>query len=92
MVAGGHKSIQFENYRWLPAVTLCQHVKCITVWTAAIFVFFRPVKVIKFISKDSVEESMFKAAQDKLNLEQQVTGGGNGMVNLIIVFCILFIQ
>jgi len=39
--------------------------------------------VIKFISKDSVEESMFKVAQDKLNLEQQETGGGNGMVNLI---------
>ncbi|KAF0762962.1 SWI/SNF-related matrix-associated actin-dependent regulator of chromatin subfamily A containing DEAD/H box 1 [Aphis craccivora] len=37
----------------------------------------KPVKVIKFISKDSVEESMFKVAQDKLNLEQQVTGGGN---------------
>jgi len=44
--------------------------------------------VIKFISKDSVEESMFKVAQDKLNLEQQVTGGGNGMVNLIIELCI----
>lgn len=59
-------------------------VKCVTEWTATIFIFFRPVKVIKFISKDSVEESMFKVAQDKLNLEQQVTGGGNGMVNLII--------
>jgi len=35
---------------------------------------------------------MFKAAQDKLNLEQQVTGGGNGMVNLIIEFFISFIQ
>lgn len=35
---------------------------------------------------------MFKVAQDKLNLEQQVTGGGNGMVYLIIELCILFIQ
>lgn len=37
---------------------------------------------------------MFKVAQDKLNLEQQVTGGGNGMVYLIIINCIsiLFIQ
>jgi len=35
---------------------------------------------------------MFKVAQDKLNLEQQVTGGGNGMVDLIIIFYISFIQ
>jgi len=49
------------------------------------------VKVIKFISKDSVEESIFKVAQDKLNLEQQVTGGGNGMVYLIIIIdCLMY--
>jgi len=34
----------------------------------------KPVKVIKFISKGSIEDSMFKVAQEKLNLEQQVTG------------------
>ncbi|VVC27802.1 Helicase, C-terminal,Helicase superfamily 1/2, ATP-binding domain,P-loop containing nucleoside [Cinara cedri] len=37
----------------------------------------KPVSVIKLISKDSIEESMFKIAQDKLNLEQQVTGGND---------------
>ncbi|XP_050435518.1 SWI/SNF-related matrix-associated actin-dependent regulator of chromatin subfamily A containing DEAD/H box 1 homolog [Adelges cooleyi] len=37
----------------------------------------KPVNIIKFISKDSIEQSMFKVAQEKLNLEQQVTGGGN---------------
>jgi len=42
--------------------------------------FFRPVSVIKLISKDSIEESMYKVALEKLNLEQQVTGGGNGTV------------
>lgn len=49
------------------------------VFTYMICFCSRPVKVIKFISKDSIEESMFKIAQEKLNLEQQVTGGGNGI-------------
>jgi len=48
----------------------------------------RPVKVIKLISKGSIEESMFKIAQEKLNLEQQVTGGGNGICILFIFFFI----
>jgi len=36
--------------------------------------------VIKFISKGSIEDSMFKVAQEKLNLEQQVTGTGNSIL------------
>ncbi|XP_050542472.1 SWI/SNF-related matrix-associated actin-dependent regulator of chromatin subfamily A containing DEAD/H box 1 homolog [Daktulosphaira vitifoliae] len=36
----------------------------------------RPVKVIKLISQDSIEQSMYKVAQEKLDLEQQVTGSG----------------
>lgn len=41
--------------------------------------------MIKLISKDSIEESMFKVAVEKLNLEQQVTGGGgNGMFFYIL--------
>lgn len=38
--------------------------------------------MIKLISKDSIEESMFKVALEKLNLEQQVTGSRNGMIAL----------
>lgn len=53
--------------------------------------FSRPVKVIKLISKDSIEESMFKVAQEKLNLEQQVTGGGNGIL-LLLCYYIIFLD
>ncbi|XP_046621833.1 SWI/SNF-related matrix-associated actin-dependent regulator of chromatin subfamily A containing DEAD/H box 1 homolog [Neodiprion virginianus] len=33
----------------------------------------RPVSIIRFIAKDTIEEGMYEMAQGKLNLEQQVT-------------------
>lgn len=36
--------------------------------------FYRTVKIIRLISKDTIEEGMLQIAQDKLQLERDVTG------------------
>lgn len=42
------------------------------------FVVFREVKVIKLISKGTIEESMLKISQQKLKLEQDMTAADSG--------------
>lgn len=69
-------------------MSLKQIIYNFTIFNHMIHLCSRPVKVIKLISKGSIEESMFKIAQEKLNLEQQVTGGGNGICILFIFFFI----
>lgn len=42
------------------------------------FMLFREVKVIKLISKGTIEESMLKISQQKLKLEQDMTAADSG--------------
>ena len=45
-------------------------------WTRFIltwFNFFRPVRVIRFISEETIEEGIYSIAQEKLKLEQDLT-------------------
>lgn len=44
----------------------------------ALGLFFREVKVIKLISKGTIEESMLKISQQKLKLEQDMTAADSG--------------
>lgn len=38
-----------------------------------LFIFNRTVKIFRLLSKDTVEEAMFRCAQKKLTLEKDVT-------------------
>lgn len=40
--------------------------------------FFRAVRVIKLISKDSIDECILQLGQKKLKLEQDMTAAGQG--------------
>lgn len=37
-------------------------------------IFYRPVTIIRLLSKGTIEEGMYEIAQEKLHLEQQITG------------------
>ena len=39
--------------------------------------FFRPVKVIRFISEETIEEGIYNIAQEKLRLEQDLSSADN---------------
>ena len=46
-------------------------------------IFFRPVRVIRFISEETIEEGIYSIAQEKLKLEQDLVnseenGDGDG--------------
>ena len=43
-------------------------------WNRLLFCGSRPVKIIRLISKGTIEEGMLQIAQDKLQLEREVTG------------------
>lgn len=36
--------------------------------------FYRPVTIIRLLSENTIEENMYEIAQEKLHLEQQITG------------------
>ena len=38
--------------------------------------FFRPVKIVKLITEDTIEEAIYSIAQEKLQLEQDLTASG----------------
>ena len=37
---------------------------------------FRPVKIVKLITEDTIEEAIYSIAQEKLQLEQDLTASG----------------
>ena len=40
--------------------------------------FFRPVRVIRFISEETIEEGIYSIAQEKLKLEQDLVNSDQG--------------
>lgn len=43
---------------------------------------FRSVRILRLLGQDTIEEGMYEIAQEKLNLEQQLTGS-EGMLKLM---------
>ena len=43
-----------------------------------LIVFFRPVRVIRFISEETIEEGIYSIAQEKLKLEQDLVNSDQG--------------
>lgn len=39
-------------------------------------IFFRPVTVMRFISKNSIEENIYQVALEKLSLEREISSEG----------------
>lgn len=51
---------------------------CLFVGFSALFLVSRTVKVIRLISKDSIEDGMLRIGQKKLKLEQDMTACEQG--------------
>lgn len=47
-----------------------------------LFTNFRPVRVIRLLSKDTIEEGMYKIVQEKHNLEQKITNNEGDVIAL----------
>lgn len=47
---------------------------------------FRPVTVMRFISKNSIEENIYQVALEKLNLEKEISSEGNFYKFLNIIY------
>jgi len=46
---------------------------------------YRPVTIIRLLSQGTIEEGMYEIAQEKLHLEQQITGDeGKYCINSIM--------
>ena len=54
------------------------------------FFFFisRPVRVIRFVSKDSIEEGIYSIAQEKLKLEQDLVNSEEDSENMLEYKCV----
>jgi len=43
----------------------------------------RPVSIIRLLSEGTIEEGMYEIAQEKLHLEQQITGNEGKKVHVL---------